>query len=133
LLSFAIVVVGIGPSHRLLWLLRAGLLFAVGGIGGVIALFAVGLRYVLPAARRLSLLAIPVLLLAICVVPTIIVMPYTDVRTVDPTANFTDPRMADINNVVWLCLLICCCGLRFRLPRISSGLAKADRRVARAA
>jgi hypothetical protein len=133
LLSFAIVVVGIGPSHRLLWLLRAGLLFAVGGIGGVIALFAVGLRYVLPAARRLSLLAIPVLLLAICVVPTIIVMPYTDVRTVDPIANFTDPRMADINNVVWLCLLICCCGLRFRLPRISSGLAKADRRVARAA
>jgi hypothetical protein len=133
LLSLAIVVVGIGPSHRLLWLLRAGLLFAVGGIGGVIALLAVGLRYVLPAARRLSLLAIPVLLLAICVVPTIIIMPYTDARIIDPKVTFTDPRMADINNVVWLSLLIFCCGLRFRLPRISSGLAKAERRVARAA
>ena len=120
LLGLAIAVVAIGSSRRLLWLLGAGLLFAVGGVGGVIALLAAGLRYVLPAARRLSLLVIPVSLLAICVVPTIIIMPYTDVHMVDPTVTITDPRMADVNNVVWLCLLICCCGLRFRLPRISS-------------
>lgn len=130
LLGLAIVVVGIGgPSRRVLWLLGAGLLFAVGGVSGVVALLAVGLRYVLPAVRRLSLLVIPVLLLAICVVPTIIIMPYTNSRMDDQAAAFTDPRMADIDNVVWLCLLICCCGL----PRISTGLAKVGRRVARAA
>jgi hypothetical protein len=131
LLGFAILVVGIGPSRRLLWLLRAGLLFAVGGIGGAIALLAAGLRYVVPAARRLSVLVVPVLLLAICTVPTIIIMPYTDARMVDPTVTFTDPRMADVNNVIWLCLLICCCGLRIRVPRMTSHLAKGDQRAAR--
>jgi hypothetical protein len=30
----------------------------------------------------------------------------------ESASAFTDPRMADIDFVVWLCLLICCCGLR---------------------
>jgi hypothetical protein len=82
------------------------------------ALAAVGLPYVVPAARRLSALVIPVTLLALWVVPTVIVMPFTDTRLVESASAFTDPRMADVNDAVWLCLLICACGTRLKLPAV---------------
>jgi hypothetical protein len=81
------------------------------------ALAAVALPYVVPAARRLSALVIPVALLALCVIPTVIVMPFTDTRSVESVSTFTDPRMADVNDAVWLCLLICACGARLQLPK----------------
>ena len=28
----------------------------------------------------------------------------------------TDLRMADVNNTIWLCLLICACGAKLQLP-----------------
>ena len=80
------------------------------------ALAAVALPYVVPAARRLSALVIPVALLALCVIPTVIVMPFTDTRPVESVSTFTDPRMADVNDAVWLSLLICACGARLRSP-----------------
>jgi hypothetical protein len=116
LIALAIVAVGIGPHTPLLWLLRAAVLIAIGGIAGAMALAAVGLPYVVPAARRLSALVIPVTLLALSVVPTVIVMPFTDTRLVESASAFTDPRMADVNDAVWLCLLICACGTRLKLP-----------------
>jgi hypothetical protein len=116
LLALAIVAVGIGPQTPLIWLLRAVALLAVGGISGSAALVAVGLHHALPAARRLSVMVIPVSLLALCVIPTIIVMPFTDARIVEPATPFTDPRMADVNNAIWLCLLICACGAKLQVP-----------------
>jgi hypothetical protein len=116
LIALAVVAVGIGPHTPLLWLLRAAALIAIGGIAGAMALAAVGLPYVVPAARRLSALVIPVALLAFWVVPTVIVMPFTDTRLVESATAFTDPRMADVNDAVWLCLLICACGIRLRSP-----------------
>jgi len=76
----------------------------------------VALPYVVPAARRLSALVIPVALLALCVIPTVIVMPFTDTRLKETLSAFTDSRMADVNDAVWLCLLICACGTRLKLP-----------------
>jgi hypothetical protein len=108
--------VGIGPHTPLLWLLRAAALMAIGRIAGAVALAAVGLPYVMPAARRLSVLVIPVALLALWVIPTVIVMPFTDTRLGETVSTFTDPRMADVNGAVWLCLLICACGLRLQSP-----------------
>jgi hypothetical protein len=116
LIALAVVAVGIGPHTPLLWLLRAAALIATGGIAGAMALAAVGLPYVVPAARRLSALVIPVALLALSVIPTIIVMPFTDTRLGESISAFTDPRMADVNDAVWLCLLICACGTRLKLP-----------------
>jgi hypothetical protein len=116
LIALAVVAVGIGPQTPLLWLLRAAALIAIGGISAAWALVAVGLPYVLPATRRLSALIIPAVLLALCAIPTVIVMPFTDTRLVESVGAFTDPRMADVNDAVWLCLLICACGARFRLP-----------------
>ena len=116
LIALAVVAVGIGPRTPWLWLLRAVALMAIGGIAGAMALAAVGLTYVLPAARRLSALVIPVALLALWVIPTVIVMPFTDTRLVESASAFTDPRMADVNDAVWLCLLICACGARLKLP-----------------
>jgi hypothetical protein len=116
LIALAVVAVGIGPHTPLLWLLRAAALIAIGGIAGAMALAAVGLPYILPAARRLSALVIPVALLALCVIPTVIVMPFTDTRPVESVGIFTDPRMADVNDAVWLCLLICACGIRLQSP-----------------
>jgi hypothetical protein len=116
LIALAVVAVGIGPHTPLLWLLRAAALIAAGRIAGAMALAAVGLPNVMPAARRLSALAIPLVLLALCVIPTVIVMPFTDTRLVESVGTFTDARMADVNDAVWLCLLICACGARFRLP-----------------
>jgi hypothetical protein len=116
LIALAVVAVGIGPHTPLLWLLRAAALIATGGIAGAMALAAVGLPYVVPAARRLSALVIPVALLALSVIPTIIVMPFTDTRVGESISAFTDPRMADVNDAVWLCLLICACGTRLKLP-----------------
>jgi hypothetical protein len=116
LIALAVVAVGIGPHMLLLWLLRTAALIAVGGIAGAMALAAVGLPYVLPAARRLSVLAVPVALLALWVIPTVIVMPFTDTRLRESVSAFTDPRMADVNDTVWLCLLICACGARLKLP-----------------
>jgi hypothetical protein len=116
LIALAVVAVGIGPHTPLLWLLRAAALMAIGRIAGAVALAAVGLPYVMPAARRLSALVIPVALLALWVIPTVIVMPFTDTRLGEPASTFTDPRMADVNGAVWLCLLICACGLRLQSP-----------------
>jgi hypothetical protein len=116
LIALAVVAVGIGPHTPLLWLLRAAALIAIGRIAGAMALAAVGLPYVVPAARRLSALIIPVALLALCVIPTVIVMPFTDTRLAESAGAFTDPRMADVNDAVWLCLLICACGARLQLP-----------------
>jgi hypothetical protein len=116
LIALAVVAVGIGPHTPWLWLLRAAALIAVGGIAGAMALAAVGLPYVVPAARRLSALVIPIALLALWVLPTIIAMPFTDTRLVESASAFTDPRMADVNDAVWLCLLICACGIRLKLP-----------------
>jgi len=116
LIALAVVAVGIGPHTPLLWLLRAAALIAIGRIAGAVALAAVSLPYVLPAARRLSALVIPIALLALCVIPTVIVMPFTDTRLKETASAFTDPRMADVNDAVWLCLLICACGLRLQLP-----------------
>jgi len=118
LIALAVVAVGIGPYTPLLWLLRAAALIAIGGIAGAMALTAVGLPYVVPAARRLSALVIPVTLLALWVVPTVIVMPFTDTRLVESASAFTDPRMADVNDAVWLCLLICACGIRLQSPAV---------------
>ena len=117
LIALAVVAVGIGPHTPLLWLLRAAALTAIGRIAGATALAAVGLPYVVPAARRLSTLVIPLALLALCVIPTVIVMPFTDTRPVELVSTFTDPRMADVNDAVWLCLLICACGARLQLPK----------------
>jgi hypothetical protein len=50
------------------------------------------------------------------VIPTVIVIPFTDTRSVESVGTFTDPRMADVNDAVWLCLLICACGARLQLP-----------------
>jgi hypothetical protein len=116
LIALAVVAVGIGPHTPWLWLLRAAVLIAVGRIAGAMALAAVGLPYVMPAARRLSALAIPLVLLALCVIPTVIVIPFTDTRPVESVSTFTDPRMADVNDAVWLCLLIGACGARLQLP-----------------
>jgi hypothetical protein len=116
LIALAVVAVGIGPHTPLPWLLRAAALLAIGRIAGAMALAAVGLPYVMPAARRLSALVIPVALLALWVIPTVIVMPFTDTRLGEPASTFTDPRMADVNDAVWLCLLICACGARLKLP-----------------
>jgi hypothetical protein len=116
LIALAVVAVGIGPHTPLLWLLRAAVLIAVGRIAGALALAAVSLPYVVPAARRLSALVIPVALLALSVIPTVIVMPFTDTRLGETVSAFTDPRMADVNDAVWLSLLLCACGLRLRLP-----------------
>ncbi len=116
LIALAVVAVGIGPHTPWLWLLRAAALIAIGRIAGAMALAAVGLPYVMPAARRLSALVIPVALLALWVIPTVIVMPFTDTRLVESVSTFTDPRMADVNDAVWLCLLICACGTRLQSP-----------------
>ena len=116
LIALAVFAVGIGPHTPLLWLLRATALIAIGGVAGAVALAAVGLPYVMPAARRLSALVIPVALLALWVIPTVIVIPFTDTRPVESVSTFTDPRMADVNDAVWLCLLICACGARLQLP-----------------
>jgi hypothetical protein len=116
LIALAVVAVGIGPHTPLLWLLRAAALTAIGGLAGTVTFAAVGLPFVLPAARRLSVLVIPVTLLALAVIPTIIVMPFTDTRLVERITAFTDPRMADVNDAIWLCLLICACGARLQLP-----------------
>jgi hypothetical protein len=116
LIVLAVVAVGIGPHTPWLWLLRTAALMAIGRIAGAMALAAVGLPYVMPAARRLSALVIPVALLALWVIPTVIVMPFTDTRLGEPASTFTDPRMADVNDAVWLCLLICACGARLKLP-----------------
>jgi|GEM_PF-2302444 len=116
LIALAVVAVGIGPHRPLLWLLRAAVLLAIGGVAGAMALAAVGLPYVVPAARRLKALVIPAALLALCVIPTVIVMPFTDTRLGGSASTFTDPRMADVNDAVWLCLLIWACGARLRLP-----------------
>ena len=131
LLALAVVAVGLGPHTPLLWLLRAATLIAIGGIAGALALAAVGLHYVVPAARRLSTLVIPVALLALWVIPTIIVMPFTDTRLARIISAFTDPRMADVNDAVWLCLLICACGLRLQLPAAFRFLAKRGKQEAR--
>jgi hypothetical protein len=116
LIALAVVAVGIGSQTPLLWLLRAAALIAIGGIAGAMALAAVGLPYVMPAARRLSVLVIPVALLALWVIPTVIVMPFTDTRLGETVSTFTDPRMADVNDAIWLCLLICACGARLKPP-----------------
>jgi hypothetical protein len=116
LIVLAVAAVGIGPHTPWLWLLRAAALIAIGRAAGAVALAAVGLPYVMPAARRLSVLIIPVALLALWVIPTVIVMPFTDTRPVESISTFTDPRMADVNDAVWLCLLICACGARLQLP-----------------
>lgn len=118
LIALAVVAVAIGPHTPWLWLLRAAALMAIGRIAGTVALAAVGLPYVMPAARRLSVLVIPVALLALWVIPTVIVMPFTDTRLVESASAFTDPRMADVNDAVWLCLLICACGLRLQSPTV---------------
>jgi len=116
LIALAVVAVGIGPHRPLVWLLRAAALIAIGRIAGAIALAAVGLPYVMPAARQLKALVIPVALLALSVIPTVIVMPFTDTRLGVSASAFTDPRMGDVNDAVWLCLLIWACGARLRLP-----------------
>jgi hypothetical protein len=116
LIVLAVAAVGIGPHTPWLWLLRAIALIAIGRCAGAMALAAVGLPYVMPAARRLSVLIIPVALLALWVIPTVIVIPFTDTRPVESISTFTDPRMADVNDAVWLCLLICACGARLQLP-----------------
>ena len=116
LIALAVFAVGIGPHTPLLWLLRAAALIAIGRVAGAVALAAVGLPYVMPAARRLSALVIPVALLALWVIPTVIVIPFTDTRPVESVSTFTDPRMADVNDAVWLCLLICACGIRLKSP-----------------
>jgi hypothetical protein len=116
LIALALAAVSIGPPTLFFWLARAAVLIAIGGIPGAAALAAAGLRYVLPSARRLSVLTIPVSLLALCTIPTIIVMPFTDTRLTSSSAAFIDPRMADVDDAVWLALLICACGARLRLP-----------------
>ena len=116
LIALAVAATAIGPPTYLLWLLRAAVLTVVGGLSGFIALAAVGLRCVLPAARRLSAIALPVSLLALCVIPTVIAMPFTDTRLVGSALTFTDARMSDVNDAVWLSLLLCASGARLRLP-----------------
>jgi hypothetical protein len=115
LLALAVLAIGIGPQMSLIWLLRAAALTAIGGISGVSALAAVGLRYAFPAARRLSTMVIPISLLALWVIPTIIVMPFDHTRMASIN-QLSDPRMADLDFTVWLCLLICACSTRLSVP-----------------
>jgi hypothetical protein len=118
LIALALAAVSIGPPTLLFWLARAAVLIAIGGIAGAAALAAAGLRYVLPSARRLSVLIIPVALLALATIPTILVMPFTDTRLTSSDTAFIDPRMADVDDAVWLALLICACGVRLQFPAI---------------
>lgn len=115
LLVLAVGAISIGPQTLLIWLLRAAALLAIGGISGVTALAAVGLRYAFPAAWRLSTMVVPVSLLALWVIPTIIVMPFDHTRMASIN-QLSDPRMADLDYAVWLCLLICACSARLSLP-----------------
>jgi hypothetical protein len=115
LLALAVLAISIGPLAPLIWLLRAAGLMAIGGISGASALAAVGLRYAFPAARRLSTMVIPVSLLAICVIPTILVMPF-DHTSMTSIKHISDPRMADLDFTVWLCLLIFACSARLSVP-----------------
>jgi hypothetical protein len=116
LIALALAAVSIGPPTLVFWLVRAAVLTAIGGIPGAATLAAAGLRYVLPSARRLSVLVIPVALLALATIPTILVMPFTDTRLASSGAAFIDPRMADVDDAVWLALLICACGIRLQFP-----------------
>ena len=116
LIAIAFVAIAIGPPIPIAWLGRAAALIAIGGIAGATALAAAGLRNALPMARRLSVLIIPFALLALCTIPTIIVMPYTDTHLTTVVDLTTDARMADVNDAIWICLLICACGARLQLP-----------------
>ena len=124
LIALALVAAGIGPQTFLFWLVRTAVLIAIGGIAGAAALAAAGLRYVLPSARRLSVLIIPVSLLALSTIPTIIVMPFTDTRLTSSSSAFIDPRMADVDDAVWLALLICACGASGSPPRFGFGTGR---------
>jgi hypothetical protein len=115
LLALAVLAISVGPQTPLIWLLRTVALTAIGEISGTTALAAVGLRYVFPAARRLSTMVVPVSLLALWVVPTIIVMPFDHTRMASIN-QLSDPRMGDLDFTVWLCLLICACGARLSVP-----------------
>jgi hypothetical protein len=116
LIALAVVAVGIGALTPVFWLLRLVAMTAIGGVSGIAALVAVGLRHVLPAARQLSVLTIPVSLLALCVIPTVLVMPFTEVRASAAGGMITDPRMGDVDFAVWLALLICVCGAKLQVP-----------------
>ncbi len=116
LIALAFMAIAIGPSTLLFWLLRAVALIAIGGIPGATALATASLRYALPAARQLSALIIPVSFLALCVIPVVIIMPFTDTRPTMTAASFIDPRMADVDDAIWLCVLICACSARSPFP-----------------
>lgn len=116
LIALAVMAIAIGPPTLLFWLLRAVALIAIGGIPGATALAAAGLRYALPTARQLSVLIIPLSLLALCVIAVVIVVPFTDTRLTGTTTSFIDPRMADVDDAIWLCILICACSARWPLP-----------------
>ena len=116
LIALAVAAVSIGPQATLTWLVRMLALIGIGGITGAAALAAAGLRRVWPAARRLETLMIPVALLGLSVIPTIIVMPFTDTRVKGDISTYIDLRMADVDFALLLCLLICVCGARLSLP-----------------
>jgi hypothetical protein len=105
-LALAIAAISIGAHTGVTWLLRAAATVAIGGFPGATALAAAGSRFISPTTRRLSNIAIPIACLALCVIPTVLTMPFTNSR---------DPRMSDLNYVVWLCLLILVCGARLPL------------------
>jgi hypothetical protein len=94
ILALALIAAAIGPQSVLPWLLRAAALIAIGGIFGGAAVVATGVRHALPTARRLSVLFIPISILALSVAPTVLVMPlYGD-------------NVSDRQYTVRLCLLI---------------------------
>jgi hypothetical protein len=121
-LALAVAAISIGAHTALAWLLRAVAMVAIGGFPGATALAAAGLRFISPTARRLSNIAIPIACLALCVIPAVLAMPFTNSGKVFSVVASADPRMSDLNDVVWLCLLILVCGaglplagtLRFR-------------------
>jgi hypothetical protein len=114
-LALAAAAISIGAHTAVTWLLRAAAVVAIGGFPGATALAAAGSRFVTPTVRRLSNIAIPITCLALCVIPTVLAMPFTDSREVYSVTASADPRMSDLNDVVWLCLLILVCGARLPL------------------
>jgi hypothetical protein len=114
LIAFAVAVISIGLQSALMWLLRILALIGIGGITGTAVLAAAALPDVWPTSRRLSTLMVPVALLGLSVIPTIIIMPFTDTRVTSDFSSFTDSRMTDVNFAVLLCLLVCLCGARLR-------------------
>jgi hypothetical protein len=89
-------------------------LIAIDGIAGATALAAAGLRYRLAGGPAPVGLDHSVLAVGALRHPDRHRHAADQYRQVETAASFIDPRMADVNSAMWLCLLICACGARLR-------------------